>query len=401
MKNEKINSPTLAILKRELHRIADRKTLYILSIILPIILFTIFASIYKFELVHKVPVAICDQDHSETSRLIIRYIESTSSMTNVINVNSISEIKAQFLKGNIQGAFFIPEHMESSLKNGKSTGVILFKGTTNLVTSNYIYNDGVKIIKMVSAGAVRKKLLSAGLKEDQAMNILSPIRVQTQILFNPNYSYENYLTPGLLTVILQMIIMVVAVLLISSEITHNTFRELTDLAGGRIFPVLIGKSIPHLCIHSATALMILGVFFTLFNIPILGSVLYTVLFLLFFVIVSFFYGFAIGTVFPDQQMATEVALFINTPAFIFSGYTFPLWGMPEVHQLYAQTIPYTHFLTGFLKIYQMNAPIKYALPETLKLSVFLVVSFIVIMIMLKIRMRKSLAIPSQEEPNNE
>jgi len=400
METKKNNSPTLLILKREFHRIVERKTLYLLSIILPIVIFTLFANIYKYELVRKVPIAICDQDRTPLSRLIIRSIESTSSMTNVSNCSSIDEVKELFMKGKIAGAFFIPPNMESDIKSNRPSAVIIYKGTHNLITGNYIYNDGVKIIKTVSSGVVLKKLKSAGFGQQQAMNYVNPIRVQAQILYNPNYSYESYLVPGMLTVTLQMIIMVVAALIISSEITHDTFKELAAAAKYRMFPVLVGKSVPHIIIHSSTALMILGIFFNVFNIPINGSILYTALFMLFFVVTSFYYGFLISTIFADQQMATEAVLFINTPAFLFSGFTFPIWGMPLLHQVYSQTIPYTHFLMGFLKLYQMNTPLSYVKPEFIALSLFLAVSFAGTCIILKLRINKAKKISVQEVKND-
>ena len=388
MKTKKNNSPTLSVLKREFHRIVERKTLYLLSIVLPIVVFTLFANIYKNELIRKLPVAICDQDRTPLSRLIIRSLESTSTMTNAVNASNIDEVKDLFKKGKIAGAFFFPANMESDIKSGKTSTVIVFKGTHNIITGNYVYNDGVKICKTVSAGIVLKKFKSAGMMQQQAMNNISPIRVQSQILYNPNYSYENFLVPGLLTVTLQMIIMVVAALIISSETSHDTFKELVREANYRVFPILVGKSIPHILIHSSTALMILGIFFTIFNIPIHGSILYSVLFMIFFVITCFYYGFLLSVMFSDQQMATEAALFINTPAFLFSGFTFPIWGMPLLHRIYAETIPYTHFLYGFLKIYQMDAPLRYVKPEFTALSLFFIVSFVLTIIILKLRVNK-------------
>ncbi|HEX3073942.1 MAG TPA: hypothetical protein VHP30_10050, partial [Ignavibacteriales bacterium] len=58
---------------------------------------------------------------------------------------------------------------------------------------------------------------------------------------------------------------------------------------------------------------------------------------------------------------------------------------PSVQVIFAQVIPYTHFLTGFLKIYQMGAPLNYAIPEFLRLSIFLFVGFTFSVIALKIQ----------------
>ena len=110
--------------------------------------------------------------------------------------------------------------------------------------------------------------------------------------------------------------------------------------------------------------------------------LFGILFTFYFIIVSFFMGFFISCIFRDLFVATEVAVFINTPAFIFSGYTFPLWGMPKFHSIYAQIIPFTHFLNGFLKLYQYNAPVHYLLPEIGILSIFLAGSVILSLLFL-------------------
>jgi ABC-2 type transport system permease protein len=78
------------------------------------------------------------------------------------------------------------------------------------------------------------------------------------------------------------------------------------------------------------------------------------------------------------MFATEIVLFYNIPAFIFSGLTFPLWAMPKAIAFYAQFILFTPFLSGFLKIYQVGAPLSYIFSDLLKLSIFLSVSLIVL-----------------------
>jgi ABC-2 type transport system permease protein len=82
------------------------------------------------------------------------------------------------------------------------------------------------------------------------------------------------------------------------------------------------------------------------------------------------------------MVATEMAVFINTPAFIFSGYTFPLWGMPKFHAAFAQIMPFTHFLTAFIKVYQMGASIDHIGGELLRLSMFVILSLVVSLVWL-------------------
>ncbi|MDP4114887.1 MAG: ABC transporter permease [Bacteroidota bacterium] len=378
MEYTKYKSAFVRVLMREFSRITGRTSIYLLSIFLPLLLFIFIALIYQAELVRKLPVAVYDADNSYVSRLITNYIESTSTMQIYKHVNSVEEIKEEFRKGTIQGAFVLPKNMEATIKSGGKTAVTIYQNGTNLIVSNYLLNDGTKIVKMISAGTLLKKLQLKSLMPEQAMAIANPIRLDTQVLYNPNYSYESFLAPGVIIALFQMIIMAVAALIFSSEFEHETFKELVGTANGKIWPIILGKSLPHLLIHICTLLFFTGCIFSIFNIRHVGSVFTFILLLIFFAFVTLMLGLAISIVLKNQQTATEAAMFINTPAFIFSGFTFPLWSMPYAHNLFAQIIPFTHLLNAYMKFFLMGGSVQYILPEIRTLFIFLVISVSVI-----------------------
>jgi ABC-2 type transport system permease protein len=362
------------VMRREFARIAERKTLYLLSIVLPIFLFILTSLIYKEALVRELPIAIFDADHSYLSQRIIEMVESSPSMRVVKYETSVEEIKKDFLKGEIQGAFYFPSGMERDAKLGKGSSVVVFKNTANLIVGNLILKDATTIVRTTSAGVLLKKLTARGYTESQAMNVVNAIRIETSSLYNPNYSYLSYLVPGLMGFTFQILIMIASVLVISSEFTHGTFGELLETAEHKLSAILFGKAIPHFLIHFASVLLMLGIIFPVFNIKIYGSIVTLLLFFILFILACLMFGLMISSFFHDQLFATELAVFINTPAFIFSGFTFPMWSMPMVNSWFAHILPFTHFLSGFLKIYQMNSPIAALLPEIIILSIFVVVS---------------------------
>lgn len=375
------------IIVREFKRIRERKTLFLLEIIFPIILFFLFSEIYKEELIREMPIAIYDADNSSLSRTISQFIDSSPTLKITESLNSIDEVKNEFIKGRIKGAFVIPRNLEKDVKSGQSSSVIVYKNSSNILVGNYILKESAAIIKTVSGGALLKKLRSSGLTNEKAMAVVNPIQIETASLYNPNYSYENYLMPGLVTFTLQMMVMLAAVIVISSEYSHQSFNELVNLAGNSAHKLLIGKSIPHLLIHFASVTLILGIIFPLYNITIHGSFFTVFALMVIFIFASFFLGLLISAIINDQLLATEIAVFINTPAFIFSGFTFPIWGMPFIHTIFAQILPYTHFLKAFLKVYQMGASFSDITNEIIVLSLFGIVSIIGILITLKIKMR--------------
>ena len=388
MEDKKLIHSIGKVAKREFNRITERKTLYLLAVVLPFVVSLVLFLIFKNGMVHQIPVAIFDEDHSELSTMITRFIQSTPSMSIVTYANSLEEVKQDFRRGKVQAAFHFPENMEAIIKNGRQTNVEIFMNSMNLLNSNSVLNDGAKIIKTVSGGALVKKLGSAGVMQQQAMDIASPIKLDTKILFNPGYNYEVYLVPALASFALHMVTLLIAVLLVSAEFSENTFADLLNTADNKISAIIIGKAIPHLAIQSLNVIILLGVFFPLFNVSIAGSSLTAILFTIFFLAVIFFFGLMISSLIHDQMLSTETALFLTTPAFIFSGLSFPLRIMPVIHSTYAQLMPYTYFIEGLVKIYQMGAPVEYLTPQIIKLSIFLIISITVTVPALKYNLKK-------------
>ncbi|HVN48385.1 MAG TPA: ABC transporter permease [Bacteroidota bacterium] len=373
---------TQRVMQREWHRIAERKTLYMFAIIVPLALFFFLVSIYTNGLMRDIPVGVYDADHSQLSQLITESIEGASSFRIVEYEHSIDEIRDAYLKGRIQGAFYIPENLEHDLKRGKPASVVVFNNETNLVIGNTTLKDATTIIKTISGGVLLKKLRSKGMSSEQAMAVINPIHVSSQMLYNPNYNYLHYIGIGIIPAVLQMLIMVTAVLLITSEVAHNTMQELLTEAHGNLWAIVTGKSIPHLAVHAATTLGIFGIIFPFFHVDIIGSTVALIGMFFYFVIACFMMGFMISAVSPSQQIATEISFILNIPAFLFSGFVYPLWAMPWLHNLFAQLLPFTHFLPAFLKLYQMGAPIKDVLPEVLQLTMMIGISICVTMVAL-------------------
>ena len=381
------NNSIYKIALREFKRIRERKTLFLFEIVFPIIFFFLFAEIYETELIRNIPVAIYDADNSSLSRTITRYIDSSPTLTIKQNCRSIDEIESEFQKGNIQGAFVFPQNFEKNIKSGKSSNLVVYKNSTNILIGTYLLKEASTIGGIVSGGALLKKLQGTGLTKEKAMSVVNPIRIETSSLYNPNYSYERYLMPGVLLFTFQLMIILIAVILVSSEYTHHTLADLIKLSGNKAYKIVAGKIIPHLFLHSASAVLIFGIIFPMYGLSNNGSTINLLILMGVFVFSSFMIGLFVSAWVEDQILATEIAILLNTPAFILSGLTFPTWGMPEVYQQISQTIPFTHFLNGFLKVYQMGGTFGDIKIELLILFLFGIVSLVGTIIGLHLKMQ--------------
>jgi len=62
--------------------------------------------------------------------------------------------------------------------------------------------------------------------------------------------------------------------------------------------------------------------------------------------------------------------------------------MPWYDQYYAMVMPYSSFLDGFVKVYTMHLPFHYAMNEISVLLLFIILTFPLATLFLKIKIRK-------------
>ncbi len=377
------------IAKREIEYVLKTRSRRILLFVIPLVVYFFIPAIYSKQAVTDVPVAILDEDNTELSRAITRFVDASATMNVVFRAASFSEIKDMILKDEIKAAFYFPHGMTAKIKKGGSATAEVLINTQNIVYGNLIYKSASEILVTVSTAVSVKKLGAEGLPVIAGMNLAMPFRIIKRPLFNPNYDYMQYLAPGILTVLFQMIIMFAATSSVNREFSDKrNIEKLLKLSEGNYLNIFLGKALSYVVFSIFPAALILFVVFPVMGIAVYGNTALLFLYFMFFAFVSASLGLMISSIFIDNVLALDVAFFYNSPAFVFSGFTFPIWALPAYDRFYAQLIPYTHFIDGFLQLYQMDTPVKYALPSLLSLTVFAVVGFSVGIFAFRFQLKK-------------
>lgn len=380
--------PILAVAAREIRRIIHNKSSRNLLVFVPVCVFILLSFIYTEGIIEEIPVAVFDKDNTQLSRTITRFIEASPQTEIVKHIDSGQKIDEIFLQNdNIEAIFIIPKNLTDEVMQGKSGRVGIYTNSTNIIFANTIYKEAMTVLNTVSTGILRERFVKNGLTKERADQLALPIRVQAKPLYNANYNYLNYLVPGLMTVLLQMIIFFITTRSLNHEFNQKTMTSLFDLAQHKPLNIILGKVLAYFIFSMLLAFFLLFVFF-IFSIPISGNIFYLLLYLAFFVVTIIVLGMFLSTIVVDEIVALDIAFFYNSPAFVFSGFTFPIFAMPIFDKLYAQVVPYTHFLYGFFKLYQMDTPVKYAFPEIIILSLFLIIGFLGTYVGLKFQLSK-------------
>jgi ABC-2 type transport system permease protein len=366
--------PVYLVFKRELLRLAGQKSARNLFIIVPVVVFFLLGAIYYKGALREVPIAVYDNDNSTLSRTYIRFLEASPNLKVTHYLSSEESIENTFVKNKVQGVFYIPNNFHKNIP----VQIKIYTNSTNIVFGNLVYKSALEVTQLLSGAAVIKRIAPLGINPVKIMGTVLPIQINTKVLGNPQYNYIYYLVPGLTTALLQMIIFMVASRAFNNEWKRKTYKELYTTSGGNMLTMILGKYFAFLIYGLGLCGLIFAIVFPVFGIPIYGNIGHLLALLLLFISVNILLGFGISLLIPNEIIALDVAILYNSPAFVFSGFTFPIWAMPWFNAMYAQLIPYTHFLTGFLKIYQLDTPLHFIWPEVWKLMLFLLVGLLLI-----------------------
>ncbi|QIY83558.1 ABC transporter permease [Chryseobacterium sp. NEB161] len=362
------------IIIREWKRIFSIPNFYVVLLVIPPVIFFFYGLIYQKQFAKELPMAVWDEDQSSVSRTLTDMMEQNENIHFTHTAFSNAEIEKLMKEGKIFGAVHFPKNMESDAKKNHQSNITLYTNGAYLVPAKMIYKGAAEIIIKGGLAVVLEKAEKQGMPAQTANALVQPIKLNSTILYNPDFNYKMYLTPGLITVGLQMALIVAAVLILNLEFKRNTIDDLLEISHSSS-QIVIGKMLAHLSVSWILFVLVVFVVFPVYDLGKPGTdfnffIIYTLM-----ALACIGIGMMLSALSDNLLFVTDVALFFTSPAFVFSGFTFPRWAMPWYDQLYSDIMPYTHFLDGFIKLYFMQLPMHYAMPEVYKLLLFTGVTF--------------------------
>jgi ABC-2 type transport system permease protein len=363
---------------REFKRVFSRRSALVIILIVPLIVFFYLGSIYVRGSIEKVSIMVVNLDKEGLSNKILSTLGSSPKVEIVEYEQSVVQPEKVFLDyPHIKGILILPQGLTNSVYQGRQTEIKVYTNSSNIIYGNLIYKEIATFINTVSAGISLNYLVLEGLPIKAAENLVLPVRVQAKPLFNPYYNYLYYLLPGLTSVLLQMIVFFLAARSMNSEIKDESFSGLLELSGNRTNLILGSKLLAYTLIGMCIAVFIYAVVHPVMGIPTSISILRFLPFLLLFVMTNVMLGMMISLLFTNEAIAMDTAFVYNSPAFVFSGFTYPILAMPSFESWYAQLIPYTHFLKAFTKTVEMQGTLKASAYEAGVLLIFFLIGYLV------------------------
>ncbi|MEI6091324.1 MAG: ABC transporter permease [bacterium] len=336
-------------LKREFHELAWHPLPVVVAFVCPVVVWLLLAYIFSNGVVREIPITVLDYSESKLSRSIINALDESEAMK-VIGVSKNKESAVESMKR--QETFFIiniEKDLDKKVITGEKANVKVISNGGALLYGKVGYKTIAQVITAENIQINTSKLIAAGMDKDEAYQRAYPIRSIYRVVGNPFFDYGIYLIPAIALAMLQM-----SVFFSTLWTFHKKVQDPKGLfipKKGDRFEYLLAKMLPIFTVNLAATLVLFLVILPMSGLW-LGKALFTfVPVLILFITACMGFGAFLSISMKNVTMGSQIILVVASPSFIFSGYTFPRWAMPDVFNWIAEAFPLTHLLESYFSIF--------------------------------------------------
>ena len=352
-------SSFIAVFRKEILHIRRNRGVLIVTVMMPMIQLLLFG--FLDQTVHDVPTVIVDQDRSVSSRELMDQLRATRTFDIVEVTSSTAAAREAIVAARANVGVVIPPDYHDKRTRGQAAKIlVLIDGSDSTVSSGALASIN---------GIIAQRNL-----EVLAQNARGgmPMSAQPIILFNPEGRTANYIIPGLVAILMQLI----AILLASGAIVRE--REKGTLEQLLVTPVdplglMLGKVAPYLVLGLGEGALILAIMRWGFAVPIQGSLVFLFGIMIVYLAALLALGLFISTRAKTEMEGMQMAQMLVLPSVFLSGYIFPIKGMPFLLQAVSQVLPATHMVAVMRGIVLRDAGPGEMVGHVLALLVFAVV----------------------------
>lgn len=339
--------------------------------------------------VDNLKLAVLDQDQTETSRALIEQLDHTD----VLNLDQDASTKfARDLQHQgrqtgldhlFTGGNFIfnsdpvllveiPTGFESDLMSGNQpeidvtvNGANSLPGTTARRTAeDEIYLFGTAILTQ------HELVDSADLQtvERTVRQQLADRQPPVTVRYNEGLDRAHYTTPSEAAFVLYIITIMIAAFMLAREREQGTFEQMLVMPV-RPLEIIAGKAMPAMAVGYANFLLVLGIMYVVFDIPVRGSLSLLLILAIGYLLVELGRGFFVAMITRTQNQALLVIMLIAFVDITFSGYAMPVESMPPLMQALANLFPIRHWMIILRGILQKDVGLSVLWPQIVWLAV--------------------------------
>jgi ABC-2 type transport system permease protein len=338
----------------------------VLLFVPPLIQLVIFGFAVNLD-VENARIAWMDQDGTPQSRELRAGFAGSPKFRIVATPTSEDEVRDLLDRSDVLVVVRVLPGFARDIDRGATAEVQILVDGTNSNTASIVSNYAAKV---VSAFAARVAAARAPRIVASSIVPRAPVlRVQARVWFNPDLRSRNYYVPGVIVNIITLVTLMLTSMAIVREKEIGTMEQLM-VTPIQPLELMIGKTVPFAIVGIVELFFITLVALLVFHIPLRGNLMLLVVCALLFLMTTLGMGLFISTVSQTQQQAMMASFFFFMPAFMLSGFAFPIRNMPELVQGISYLNPLRYFMEIVRGLFLKGTGIGVLWPQMAALATF-------------------------------
>lgn len=331
------------ILKEYRHLLRDTRSMVVLFCI-PVIQLLLFGYVITTE-INSAKIGILDNSKDDVTIELTNKLLSSGYFILQQEIKHFDQIEKAFKKGKLKEVIVFEHNFGRKLEKEKRAYLQIITDASDPNTAQLLesYTQNIVITFMKEYN-----------KEfSQTELIATPFRMY----YNEDLRSSSNFVPGTMALILMLISALMTSISIAREKELGTMEVLL-ISPLKPIQIVVGKVIPYFTLSIINTIVILGIGYYVFDVPIRGSVILLFAVCLLFIFLALSLGVLISTIANSQQVAMIISLLgLMLPTILLSGFIFPIENMPVVLQLLSLIMPPRWFLEAIRGIMLKGADI--------------------------------------------
>jgi ABC-2 type transport system permease protein len=360
------------IVRKEFYQLLRNRRARVALFLPPLVQLFVFGYAVSLD-VDNIRLGWMDEDHTPASRSLLAGFEGSSKFH--IVAQPASEQAAQELldSGAAQAVLRVLPGFAGSLQRGHAADVQMLVDGTNSNVASLISGYSQQIVAAFATPLVRSQqervLLSLSGSTGSISMRVPRLNSQTRVWFNADLRSRNYFVPGVIANLIMIVTVMLTAMAVVRERELGTMEQLM-VTPIRPFELMLGKTLPAAVIGLIDMALIVSGALLVFRVPFRGNP-----FLLFSCVILFLFttlgaGLLISTISNTQQQAMMTSFLFATPAFMLSGFAFPIRNMPVAVQYFTYLNPLRYFMEIVRSIFLKGAGVSVLWPQMLAMLIF-------------------------------
>jgi ABC-2 type transport system permease protein len=359
-----------AIFVKELHHITRDARSLAMALAVPVMMLLLYGYALSLD-VDRVPTLIYDQDQTSASRDLIRQFQGSRFFEVRGFAVGYPAIERAIDRNDILLGVVIPRDYSEQLRSGRDAQVQLLLDGSDSNTASIVLGYAENVVRGYS-GQIRAQAMNRRGGE----RMTPPIDARLRVWYNSSLESKNYVVPGLIAVILQIIAALLTSLTIAREWEMGTMEQLLSTPL-RPVEIVLGKMMAYFVVGvvDATVALLVGLF--VFGVPLRGSILVLAVSTCTFLFGALFWGIFVSAVAKTQVQAYQMGILSSfLPAFLLSGFVYATETMPPVIQAITHIIPARYVVTIMKGVFLTGVGLEVLWPELGLLALYAAIIFL-------------------------